>query len=52
MSTPISSYSYTIGPTGIKTGSTEQSGLTVAWSFDGNYRLTGETVTAPCTLIV
>jgi RHS repeat-associated protein len=37
-------YGYTIGPTGVRTGATELSGRAVAWSFDGIYRLTGETV--------
>lgn len=38
-------YLYTEGPTGIKTGATEQSGRAVTWNFDGIYRLTGETIT-------
>jgi len=37
-------YLYTEAPTGIKTGATELSGRAVTWSFDGIYRLTGETV--------
>jgi hypothetical protein len=39
-------YLYSLGPTGIKTGATELGGRTVAWSFDGIYRLTGETYDA------
>jgi len=38
-------YLYNLGPTGIRTGATELSGRSVTWSFDGIYRLTGETVT-------
>jgi hypothetical protein len=38
-------YLYNLGPTGIKTGATELGGRTVAWNFDGIYRLTSETVT-------
>ena len=34
-----------LGPTGIRTGAPESTGRTVGWSFDGIYRLTGETVT-------
>lgn len=37
-------YGYTLGPTGIRTQALETSGRTVTWSFDGIYRLTGETV--------
>lgn len=37
-------YGYTLGPTGIRTQALETSGRTVNWSFDGIYRLTGETV--------
>jgi YD repeat-containing protein len=38
-------YLYKLGPTGNRTGATEATGRTVSWSFDGIYRLTGETVT-------
>lgn len=41
----MAGYSYALGPTGIKTGATEQSGRAVTRSFDGIYPLTGETVT-------
>jgi RHS repeat-associated protein len=40
-----SGFLYNLGPTGIRTGATESTGRTVGWSFDGIYRLTGETVT-------
>jgi hypothetical protein len=37
-------YGYSLGPTGIRTGATELTGRSLAWSFDGIYRLTNETV--------
>jgi RHS repeat-associated protein len=45
MSTPVSSYNYQLDPTGNRTSATEGSGRTLAWSYDGIYRLTGETIT-------
>jgi len=44
MATPISGYTYQLGPTGIRTGAQELNGRTLAWSYDGIYRLTGETI--------
>jgi RHS repeat-associated protein len=44
-----SGFLYNLGPTGIRTGATESTGRTVGWSFDGIYRLTGETVTNDST---
>jgi len=44
MATPISGYTYQLGPTGMRTGATELNGRTLAWSYDGIYRLTGETI--------
>ncbi|MFP5226056.1 MAG: RHS repeat-associated core domain-containing protein, partial [Acidobacteriota bacterium] len=38
-------YGYTLGPTGNRTNVMELSGRSATWSFDGIYRLTGETVT-------
>jgi len=46
LSTPVSSYAYTLGPTGNRTAATEGSGRTLAWSYDGIYRLTNEAVSA------
>jgi YD repeat-containing protein len=40
-----SGFLYNLGPTGNRAGATESTGRTVGWSFDGIYRLTGETVT-------
>jgi YD repeat-containing protein len=37
-------YLYQRGPTGDLTSATELSGRSVNWSFDGIYRLTGETI--------
>jgi RHS repeat-associated protein len=45
-STPVSSYSYTLGATGNRTGATEQSGRTLTWNYDGIYRLTNETISS------
>jgi RHS repeat-associated protein len=44
LSTPISSYTYTLGATGIRTGATEGNGRTLTWNYDGIYRLTNETI--------
>jgi RHS repeat-associated protein len=41
---PVADYKYTLGLTGNRTGSTEQGGRTLAWSYDGIYRLTNETI--------
>jgi RHS repeat-associated protein len=43
--TPATSYTYTLGATGIRTNATEQNGRAIQWSYDNIYRLTGETVT-------
>jgi len=44
VSTPVSSYTYQLGPTGIRTGATEGNGRTLTWNYDGIYRLTNETI--------
>ncbi len=44
MSTPVSSYTYQLGPTGIRTGATEGNGRSLTWNYDGIYRLTNETI--------
>ncbi len=44
LTTPISSYTYTLGATGIRTGATEGNGRTLSWNYDGIYRLTNETI--------
>jgi RHS repeat-associated protein len=44
LSTPVSSYSYQMGPVGNRTSATEGTGRTLIWSYDGIYRLTNETV--------
>ena len=44
VSTPVSSYTYQLGPTGIRTGATEGNGRSLTWNYDGIYRLTNETV--------
>ena len=41
---PVADYKYTLGLTGNRTGSTEQGGRTLNWSYDGIYRLTNETI--------
>ena len=45
LSTPVSSYSYQLGPTGNRTSATEGNGRALTWNYDGIYRLTGETIT-------
>ncbi len=45
VSSAVSGYSYSYGPTGTRTATTELNGRTVQWTYDGIYRLTGETVT-------
>src|SRR5579863_9205385 len=44
VSSQVSGYSYSFGPTGIRTATAEQNGRTVQWTYDGIYRLTGEQV--------
>jgi RHS repeat-associated protein len=44
MSTPVSSYSYQLGPTGNRTSATEGNGRALNWNYDGIYRLTNETI--------
>jgi RHS repeat-associated protein len=44
LSTPVSSYSYQLGPTGNRTSATEGNGRTLNWSYDGIYQLTNETI--------
>jgi RHS repeat-associated protein len=46
LSTPVSSYSYTLGPTGNRTNATEGTGRTLVWSYDNICRLTNEAITA------
>jgi len=41
---PQSSYAYTLGPAGNRTGVTELSGRTVSYGYDNLYRLTSETI--------
>ncbi|MGD0830804.1 MAG: hypothetical protein ABR907_07665, partial [Terracidiphilus sp.] len=43
-STPVASYNYLLGPTGNRTGATEQGGRALTWSYDNIYRLTNETI--------
>ncbi len=43
---PVSDYKYTLGLTGNRTNATELSGRTLAWNYDGIYRLNGETITS------
>lgn len=45
-STPISSYTYTLGPAGNRTSVAELSGRTVNYGYDSLYRLTSEAITA------
>jgi RHS repeat-associated protein len=44
MSTPVSSYSYQLGPTGNRLSATEGNGRDLTWNYDGIYRLTNETI--------
>jgi RHS repeat-associated protein len=44
LSTPISSYTYTLGATGNRIGAVEGNGRTLSWNYDGIYRLTNETI--------
>jgi RHS repeat-associated protein len=44
LSTAVSAYRYQLGPTGVLTGVTEQTGRTVNWTYDGIYRLVGESI--------
>ena len=44
MSTPASSYSYQLGPTGNRLSATESNGRSISWNYDGIYRLTNETI--------
>jgi YD repeat-containing protein len=44
LATPTTGYVYQRGPTGNLTSATELNGRTVNWSYEGIYRLTGETV--------
>jgi RHS repeat-associated protein len=46
MNAAKASYSYTLSPTGNRTGAVESSGRTLNWSYDGIYRLTNENITA------
>jgi RHS repeat-associated protein len=42
--TPISGYSYQLGPTGNRAQAVEINGRTINWSYDGIYRLTNESI--------
>ena len=44
LASSTASYNYQLGATGNRTGATEQSGRTLAWNYDGIYRLTSEAV--------
>jgi RHS repeat-associated protein len=44
VSTPVSSYTYTLGSTGNRIGAVEGNGRTLTWNYDGIYRLTNETI--------
>jgi RHS repeat-associated protein len=46
LSTPVSSYTYQLGPVGNRTSVTEGTGRTVNWDYDGVYRLTNETISS------
>jgi RHS repeat-associated protein len=43
----ISSYQYTLSPTGLITGVMENTGRTVTYLYDGDYRLTEESIVDP-----
>ena len=42
--TNLSSYAYTLGAAGNRTGVTEQGGRSISWTYDNLYRLTNETI--------
>jgi RHS repeat-associated protein len=44
LSTPVSGYTYQLGPTGNRTSAAEQTGRALNWSYDGIYRLTNEAI--------
>jgi RHS repeat-associated protein len=44
MSSPVSSYTYQLSPTGKRTVATEGTGRTLNWTYDGIYRLTNEAI--------
>ena len=44
MNAGTASYSYQLGPTGNRTSANEGTGRALNWSYDGIYRLTGETI--------
>ena len=46
MSSAIGGYTYQLGPTGNRSSALEQNGRAVTWSYDGIYRLTGESITS------
>lgn len=43
----ISSYRYTLSAAGLRTAVTEDSGRVVSYTYDGDYRLTGESIVDP-----
>ena len=44
LTTPNTGYLYQLGPTGTRSNVTELTGRAITWSYDGIYRLTGETI--------
>lgn len=44
VSSPVSGYTYQLGPVGNRTAALEASGRSVTWNYDGIYRLTSETI--------
>ena len=44
MNAAKASYSYTLSPTGNRTGAVESNGRALSWSYDNIYRLTNETI--------
>jgi YD repeat-containing protein len=46
LTSPVSSYTYQLSPTGNRTNSSELNGRTVTWNYNGVYQLTEQTVAA------
>jgi YD repeat-containing protein len=44
LATPVSGYTYQLGPTGNRTSALELNGRTINWTYDGIYRLTNEAI--------
>jgi RHS repeat-associated protein len=49
VSTPVSSYSYQLGPTGNRISAAEGNGRSLTWNYDGIYRLTNESINSDPT---